>query len=82
MRGVVHLWLGKAANKTRLNKFLKETYVADDRPISEFAASQGVNFYDHDFMDVEFNNNDAQETFSKVSAKDEYLTNQGRPFLK
>ncbi len=55
MRDVLHLWLGKAANKTRLNKFLKETYAADDRPISEFAASQGVNFYDHDFMDIEFN---------------------------
>ncbi len=55
MNRLINVWLGKAENKRRYSAFLKEQYGDDSRPISEFAASQGETFYDHDFVESEFN---------------------------
>lgn len=48
------LWLGSAANKRAFNAFFKERYGDDSAPISAFAASQGEKFYDHDFLEAQF----------------------------
>jgi Immunity protein 22 len=55
MNRLITVWLGKAENKRRYTSFLKEQYRDDSKPISEFAASQGETFYDHDFVESEFN---------------------------
>ncbi len=54
MSNKVDLWLGFAKNKTALCSFLKEQYKDDAKPISAFAASQGKQFYDHDYVDSAF----------------------------
>ncbi|MEI7576198.1 MAG: immunity 22 family protein [Armatimonadota bacterium] len=51
MAGQVDVWLGRAADEQSFEAFFEETYSEDDAPISAFAVSQGVTFYDHDFID-------------------------------
>ena len=51
----VDLWLGKAADSLTCSTFFAESYDDDDGPISPFAESQGETFYDHDFLEVQFN---------------------------
>ena len=48
-----HYLLCNFENEARLRKFMEEKYdeESDDTPISEFAASQGWTFYDHDFVE-------------------------------
>ncbi len=51
----VDIWFGKAADNLACATFFAESYADDDGPISPFAASQGETFYDHDFLEVQFN---------------------------
>jgi len=51
----VDIWLGQATDKKAFTAFFKETYSDDDRPISAFAESQGERFYDHDFVEAQYN---------------------------
>ena len=47
------VWIGTATDQSRVERLLDESYGTDD-PISEFAATQGETFYDHDFIDWKF----------------------------
>jgi hypothetical protein len=51
MSNHVDVWLGRVADQAAYEDFFAESYGDDDGPISPFAASQGVTFYDHDFID-------------------------------
>jgi hypothetical protein len=46
-----HFWVGEFATRQAAEKYLAEQYEDDDAPVSEFTRDQGVNWYDHDFME-------------------------------
>ena len=44
-----HIWLGQFADESALDEyFVEQMDDDDDTPINQFAADQGVPFYDHD----------------------------------
>ncbi|MEM9134221.1 MAG: immunity 22 family protein [Actinomycetota bacterium] len=49
------VWVGHFSSEARFQQYLSETYT-DDRsvPINEFAADQGIVFYDHDWVERHF----------------------------
>ena len=49
----VNIWLGEFDSQARFTSFMEESYSDDDddAPISQFAASQGETFYDHDWLE-------------------------------
>ena len=51
-----HVWVGKFKSAKALEKYMEEVIDDDDdeAPISQFAADQGVAFYDHDLVFGEF----------------------------
>lgn len=51
MADQVDVWLGRSADAKAFEAFFEESYGEGDEPTSPFAASQGVTFYDHDFID-------------------------------
>ena len=49
------VWVGNFDSESRLfDEFLEESYDDDDEPISEFAHAQDAGYYDHDFLEAEF----------------------------
>lgn len=55
MSNSLDLWLGKAEDQAAVDAFFEESYEVEDAPISPFAVSQGESFYDHDFLETQFN---------------------------
>ncbi len=51
MSNHVDVWLGRVDDQAAYEDFFAESYGDDDGPISPFAASQGVTFYDHEFIE-------------------------------
>lgn len=49
-----HFFLGKVTDLAEYEAFIAEQYDDDDTPLSEFCASQGKMFIDHDFMELGF----------------------------
>lgn len=50
-----HQWVGYFPSEKRFLKFMEETYNDDDEvPLSEFAASQGTTWYDHDWLEFSY----------------------------
>ncbi|MEM7475612.1 MAG: immunity 22 family protein [Planctomycetota bacterium] len=52
----VDVWIGKAETTDRIQELLAEIddfHEVEDKPISEFAVTQNVIFYDHDFVGCE-----------------------------
>lgn len=50
---VVSVWVGVFNDQASVDLYTEEQYDADDQPISKFGADIGLEFYDHDFMEVE-----------------------------
>ena len=50
----VDIWVGSFPSKVLFVRYFDEQYADDDAPINQFAADQGVMFYDHDFCEIEF----------------------------
>ena len=62
MTDTLHVWAGRFGTADALHAFLDESYGDDDDvPISAFAASQGVSFYDHDWLECRFNDDAAPQ---------------------
>jgi len=55
----IHIWIGICKSEDILDSFFTENYDEedDDLPINEFAASQDVVFYDHDWVERSFSSN-------------------------
>ena len=47
-----HFWAGTVDSPEALAALFAERYGDDDAPISQFAADQGEEFYDNDFLEV------------------------------
>lgn len=50
----VDIWVGHFPSQSDFDAYLVESSKDDDEPISRFAADQGTNFYDHDFVEASF----------------------------
>ena len=69
MPGTVDLWLGTATDRDAFDAYFAESYEDELAPISPFAESQGETFYDHDFLETQFDGacttiDDALQTIS------------------
>ena len=70
-----HFWLGAFLNKNVFFDYFGEEYSEDDNvPISKFAKDQGECWYDHDFVEMGFNEsaNSVQELVKPYSYSDQY----------
>jgi hypothetical protein len=60
-----------------LDNYLEEQYENDDEPVSEFALDIGLSYYDHDGLEVVFNDDESiynKSNFDKLLKKgDHYL---------
>jgi len=70
----VDIWLGTIATHERYEHYLAEEY-DDDAAISEFAADQEQQFYDHDFVEASFHESHAalRELLSRHSFSSSYI---------
>jgi hypothetical protein len=50
----VSVWVGSFESEGDFEAYFEESYESDDLPISPFAAGQGEQFYDHDFVERSF----------------------------
>ena len=51
-----HIWLGQFASEAALDEYFTERLDDDDDvPINQFAADQGITFYDHDWVEYSYN---------------------------
>jgi hypothetical protein len=50
---VVSVWVGIFGARDVVDVYTAEQYEREDKPISQFGADIGLEFYDHDFMEVE-----------------------------
>jgi hypothetical protein len=50
---VVSVWVGTFGDQKTVDTYTEEQYDSDDEPISKFGSDIGLEFYDHDFMEVE-----------------------------
>ena len=73
---VSHFYLGRVADLSRFTQFLTESYNEDDHPISEFFASQGEIFCDHDWMEtgIRHPGTSLEEFFAPYSYAEEWST--------
>ncbi len=51
------IWVGNFDSESRLDEFLEESYDDDDEPISAFARCQGEGYYDHDYLEADYERN-------------------------
>ena len=58
----IHVWLARFPDAERAQKYFEEEYgdgEDDDVPISAFARDQGVFFYDHDWLQFEYDDRES-----------------------
>lgn len=68
--------VGTTSSRKRLDRILAETYDNADKPLSEFASSQDVDFYDHDFLEchrITKSTNDARALLTGMSFAPTYI---------
>ena len=74
-----HIWLGQFQSEKALEAYFEESYhdsdLEQEAPMNRFAADQGVDFYDHDWLEYSFSNTGNLSTLiTEHSYADDYIT--------
>ena len=70
MRETVNVLLARFESEQQLGEFFDEQYDDDDDvPISQFAESQGTMFYDHDWLEVHFDDDSTASLLRKLPGR-------------
>jgi len=77
-----HFWVGHFPAEQQVGEYFAEAYNEDDEdtPISLFARDQGVEYYDHDFIEYGFSKKavPAEELFTGYSYHEQWATELAR----
>ena len=70
-----HIWLGRFSSNQLLDEYFEEQYDDDDAPINAFAADQGESYYDHDWVELGFDEScDLRALIVGASYSSDYLS--------